>query len=63
MSAVLCEDVTVSVGRLSAQAPQSSFPGSSQDGLGAPRTQEPLTDREAAQERGQHPEGDPGPEG
>lgn len=36
MNAVLCEDVTVTVGRLSARVPGSSFPGSSQDGLGAP---------------------------
>lgn len=36
MNAVLREDVTGTVGRLTAPAPQSSFPGSSQDGLGAP---------------------------
>lgn len=31
MDAVLCEDVTVTMGKLSALEPQSSFPGSSQD--------------------------------
>lgn len=35
MVAVLWEDVTVTTGQLRAQVPSSSFPGSSQDGLGA----------------------------
>lgn len=34
MVAVLWENVTVTMGQLSAQVPSSSFPGSSQDGLG-----------------------------
>lgn len=34
MDPVLCEVVTVTMGKLSARVPLSSFPGSSQDGLG-----------------------------
>lgn len=56
MDTVLCEDVTVTMGRLRARVTLSHFPGSSQDELGTSGPRSSGRDREAAQSAAGTPE-------